>query len=69
MGTISSINASDLTVSHKYNGKAEDSSFIMNSNTKKEGSIAKGEQATVYYQTNNKQNIATDVRVNPAKKM
>jgi hypothetical protein len=68
MGTISSINNSDLVVSHKYNGKLENTTFVMNSATKKEGSLVKGDRATVYYQVNDKQNVATDVKANPANK-
>lgn len=68
MGTISSVNGSDLVVSHKYNGKVEDSTFVINSATKKEGSLAKGKDATVYYQTNKNQNVATDVKVTTANK-
>jgi hypothetical protein len=63
MGTISSVSASDLVVSHKYNGKQEESTFVINSSTKKEGSLAKGDLATVYYQTSNKRNVATDVKI------
>lgn len=68
MGTISSINGSDLIVSHKYNGKDESSTFVLNTATKKEGALAKGDRATVYYQVSNKQNIATNVKINPTKK-
>jgi hypothetical protein len=68
MGTISSVNSSDLVVSHKYDGKVENTTFIVNSATKKEGSLAKGKEATVFYQINNKQNVATDVKVTTANK-
>lgn len=69
MGTITSINASDLVVMHKYHGKEENSTFMLNSATKKEGNLAKGDEATVYYQVSNNQKIATDVKTsNQAKK-
>ena len=67
-GTISSINNSDLVLSHTYKGKTEDSTFVLNSATKKEGTLAKGDRATVYYQINNKQNVATNVRASTSKK-
>ena len=68
MGTITSINASDLVVSHKYHGKEESSTFMLNSLTKKEGNLMKGDEATIYYQVSNNQNVATDVKVNPQAK-
>ena len=67
MGTISSINSSDIVVSHQYKGSTKDSTFVLNSATKKEGTLAKGDRATIYYQVNNKRNVATDVKANPPK--
>jgi hypothetical protein len=67
MGTISSITDSDLVLEHKWKGKEENTKFVLNSNTKKEGTLNKGEMATVYYHMDNKQRIATEVKVTPAK--
>jgi hypothetical protein len=64
IGTISSLDGSDVVVTHKYDGKQENSTFVMNSATKKEGTLAKGDQATIYYQVTNNRNVATDVKVN-----
>lgn len=67
-GTISSVSGSDLVVSHKYKGKDENSTFMLNSTTKKEGNLDKGAMAVVYYEIKNNQKIATEVKVNQTKK-
>lgn len=54
MGTISSVTASDLVLDHKYKGKEESTKFVLNSDTKKEGNLDKGEMATVYYRMERK---------------
>jgi hypothetical protein len=67
MGTISSVTDSDLVLEHKWKGKEENTKFVLNSDTKKEGTLDKGVMATVYYHMDNKQRIATEVKVTPAK--
>jgi hypothetical protein len=67
MGTISSVTDSDLVLEHKWKGKEENTNFVLNSDTKKEGTLDKGEMATVYYRFTNKQRIATEIKVTPAK--
>lgn len=67
-GTISSVTGSDLVVTHKYKGKDENSTFMLNSATKKEGNLNKGSLAVVYYELKNNQKIATEVKVNETKK-
>ncbi|MGB2640211.1 MAG: hypothetical protein WAN32_14780, partial [Candidatus Acidiferrum sp.] len=63
MGTISSVSDSDLVLEHKWKGKEESTKFVLNSDTKKEGDLDKGKMATVYYHMDNKQRIATEVKV------
>lgn len=67
MGTISSVSGSDLVLEHKYKGKEEETKFVLNSDTKKEGSLDKGEKATVYYHMDNKERVATEVKVTQPK--
>ncbi len=67
-GTISSVSGSDLVVSHKYKGKDENSTFMLNSTTKKEGNLDKGVMAVVYYEIKNNQRVATEVKVKQTKK-
>ncbi|MGB8457567.1 MAG: hypothetical protein WCE50_07595 [Candidatus Acidiferrum sp.] len=67
MGTISSVTDSDLVLEHKWKGKEESTKFVLNSDTKKEGTLDKGEMATVYYHMADKQRIATEVKVTQPK--
>ncbi|HKW55721.1 MAG TPA: hypothetical protein VJN42_00055 [Candidatus Acidoferrum sp.] len=67
MGTISSVSGSDLVLQRKYKGKEETTKFVLNSDTKKEGSLDKGEMATVFYHMDKKERVATEVRVTQAK--
>lgn len=67
MGTITSVTDSGLVLEHKWKGKEENTKFVLNSDTKKEGTLDKGEMATVYYHMDKKQRIATDVKVTPTK--
>jgi hypothetical protein len=67
MGTISSVSDSDLVLSHKWKGKSEETKFALDSQTKKEGTLAKGSEATVAYHFQNHQRMATDVKVSQMK--
>jgi hypothetical protein len=67
MGTITSVNGSDLVLEHKWKGKEENTTFVLNSGTKKEGNLNKGEMATVYYHMGKKERIATEVKVTQPK--
>lgn len=67
MGTISSVTDSDLVLEHKWKGKEENTKFVLNSDTKKDGNLDKGEMATVYYHMDKKQRIASEVKVTQPK--
>jgi hypothetical protein len=67
MGTIDSITDSDLVLTHKYNGKVENTKFVVNADTKKDGTIDKGSEATVYYKFSNHQRVATEIKAEPKK--
>jgi hypothetical protein len=67
IGTISSMTNSDLVLSHLVKGKQEDTTFKMDSNTKKEGTIDKGARVAVYFKDENHQRIATDIKAEPKK--
>ena len=67
MGTISSVSGPDLVLERKYKGKEESTKFVLNSDTKKEGNLDKGEMATVYYRMHKKERVATEVKVTPPK--
>ena len=66
-GTISSVDADKLVLSHKVKGKMEETTFLLNDQTKKEGGLKAGEKATVHYMIHDNQDIATMVKVAVAK--
>jgi hypothetical protein len=62
-GTIESIDGSKVVVSHRVgdHGTAQ-TTFVLNADTKKEGSLKKGTFALVAYKVENNQKIATLLR-------
>jgi hypothetical protein len=63
MGTIEAVTDSNLILEHSYKGKEEKTTFVLDSGTKKEGDVAKGDRATVYYHLAKKDRVATEVKV------
>jgi hypothetical protein len=66
-GTVNSISNSDLVLQRNYKGKTHDVKFMLNSNTKKDGTINKGERVEVYYKHQKNERIATEVKPLPAR--
>jgi TolA-binding protein len=62
-GTISSIDEGTLVLSHKVKGKEEQTTFMMNASTKREGDLKTGEKVDVHYRVEDGQNVATVVKV------
>jgi len=58
-GTIVSSSSSELVLSSKVNGKAEQDNFVVNPETKTKGTLAAGERAVVRYKNENGQKVAT----------
>ena len=67
-GTISSMDSGSLVLKHKVAGKDQETTFILNGETKKEGDAKVGSKVTVHYKVENNQNIVTLVKVAAAKK-
>ena len=67
IGTITSMTNSDLVLAHTYKGKQESTTFKMDANTKKEGTIDKGARVAVYFKDENHERIATKVKAEPKK--
>lgn len=61
-GTVSSLTDSELVLSHTWKGKTEETKFTLNSSTKKDGTLAKGNEVVVMYQYDNHQRTATEVK-------
>ena len=66
-GTISSVEADKLVLSHKVKGKEEETTFMLNDQTKREGELKAGEKATVHYKVENGQDMATMVKASAPK--
>ena len=67
MGTVSSMTSSELVLSHTVKGKQEETTFKLDSSTKKEGTIDKGAHVAVYYKDQNHERIATEIKAEPKK--
>jgi len=63
IGTVASVTGSELVLEHTYKGKEEKTKFVLNTDTKKEGNIEQGSHATVYYHFENKERVATEVKL------
>lgn len=66
-GTVSTVNDTELVVSHTWKGKTEETKFTMNSSTRKDGKIARGDEVTVMYQYENKARTATEIKPEASK--
>ena len=65
-GTVKSLDASTLVLSTKKGG---DMTFVVDSNTAKQGSPAVGSEASVKYHTEGKTMMATAITAQPAKQV
>jgi hypothetical protein len=65
-GTISNVNTSQFTLSLNRNQNPNKLEFVIDSDTKIEGKLAVGSQATVDYRAEGRQLVATHVVVLPA---
>jgi len=66
-GDVVSVSDTSLTLSHKVKGKMEQTSYTLTSETKREGTVESGAKATVHYKMESGQELATLVKVKPAK--
>ena len=66
-GTVVSVNATSLVISHKVKGKDEQMTFVLNPETKREGKLDVGSHANVKYRSENNENVATMVKGTAAK--
>jgi hypothetical protein len=65
-GVISSIDATQLTITHKVKGKDESMNLVLNPSTKQEGTLTAGARVTVRYRKDNNEMVATSVRAQAA---
>ena len=67
VGTVSSFTATSLILSHEVKGKKTETTFVLNPETKLQGTLANGARADVHYRVENNQHIATMVQVHQPK--
>jgi hypothetical protein len=60
-GTVVSSSATELVISSKVKGKAEQETFAVNPETKTQGSLTNGERVVVHYKSEKGQKVATTI--------
>ncbi len=61
-GKVGSLAADELVLDYTWRGKERKTAFTLNSNTKKEGNVEKGDRVMVYYHFENGHRIATELK-------
>ena len=65
-GTIASINANQVIIAKQVRGKADQTTFTLDSQTQRTGNLVAGARVSVQYRETNGQKIAAAVRELPA---
>jgi hypothetical protein len=65
-GTITSIDASQMVITRKVRGKAEQVAFAIDSQTQRSGVLVAGTRVSIQYREDHHQNVAATVRELPA---
>jgi hypothetical protein len=66
-GTVTSIDNDKLVLNHKVNGKTEDVTIMLNSDTKKSGDLKTGDRVSVQWRDESNQKVATAIKEMPSK--
>jgi hypothetical protein len=66
-GTITSIDADKLVLNEKVNGKTEDVTIMLNSDTKKPADLKTGDRVSLQWRDENNQKTAISIREMPSK--
>src|SRR5262245_30069563 len=66
-GTVTSIDKDKLVFNHKVNGKTEDETIMLNSDTKKARDLKTGDRVSVQWREENNQKVATAIKQMPSK--
>lgn len=66
-GTIASIDANQVVVNRKVRGKAQQDTFLLNSQTQRSGNLTTGTRVSIQYRDQNNQKTATVIREVAAK--
>ena len=65
-GVITSVDATQLTFTHKVNGKDAPTTVVLTPETKRDGTLAAGNKVSVRYRMENNDKVATSVRAQTA---
>lgn len=66
-GMVSSMTGTELVLEHKWRGKEEKTKFMLDSNTKKDGTIEQGKEVTVYFRHEKGERLATEIKLSENK--
>jgi len=66
-GKVDSLAADQLILDHTWKGKERKTTFTLDSSTKKEGDVEKGDRVMVYYHFQNGHRVATELKAMAAK--
>jgi len=66
-GTIVSIDANSLVVTHQKNGKPETLNFALTAATSRKGNLAVGNVVSVHYRIEKNQRLTTSIQAQPLK--
>lgn len=66
-GMVSSMTGTELVLEHKWRGKEEKTTFMLDSNTKKDGTIGQGKAVTVYFRHEKGERLATEIKLSENK--
>ncbi len=66
-GTVTSVDNDKLVLNHKVNGKAQDETIMLNSDTKKPSDLKAGDRVSVQWRDENNQKMATSVKAMASK--
>ncbi len=66
-GTVTSVDNDKLVLNHKVNGKTQDETIMLNSDTKKPSDLKTGDHVSVQWRDENNQKIAAAIKAMPSK--
>ncbi len=62
-GVVKSIDANQIVIDRKVRSGPKEITLVLNSDTQKEGDVKVGAEVTVHYRYDNKQDLATAIKV------
>jgi hypothetical protein len=62
-GVVKSIDANQIVIDRKVRSGPKELTLVMNSDTQKEGDVKVGAEVTVHYRYDNRQDLATAIKV------